>query len=250
MASPNNPVIEAAVIKACLRLDLTKRGKSSYWSMHGSFDRTGANIIKQAMQAASLATTRERGELMDADASKAQWRVVEPTLRGLLNCAEQVGGGDFEIPMKLRKSIPSPSRMKSVYYPSLAFDVKRMLPYEVTNAYTAARANPSITAESIHGRSNEALSNMMRMSWVYQQARASATNKQWEYVLHEDLDHSEFETWRAIARQLNKNIKHMKNTRYGVRLRNEEVLAQILMGLAAQVYQYWRDLRNNKFLRE
>ena len=233
-----------------MRLDLTKSDDSRYWSMRESFNSTGANILKQAIQAASLATTRERGELMDADASKAQWRVVEPTLRGLLNCAEQIGGGDFEIPMKLRKSIPSPSRMKSVYYPFLAFDVNNMLPYDVKSAYASARANPNITAESIHGYSNEALSNMMRSSWVHQRARSSATNKQWEYVLHEDLDHSEFKAWRAIARQLNKNIKHMRNIRYGVRLKNEEVLAQILMGLAAQVYIYWRDLRNNKFLRE
>ena len=262
MATTDSKTIENAVSKVIMRMELVEDYDKAdrfgaWWAMRSAFDATGQQVLGQAMQAASMATTQDPARRFEPDANTAQFRVVEPALRGILNCASQIGEYGYEIPLDLRKSVPSPSRMKRVYFPSVAYDVSSMVGYSVRQAFNTARAelgdgNAGIAerAREIHGMSNDELSADVKSSWYHQRAVSANNNKKWDYVLHEDLDYSEFEDWRSIARQLNKELGQMRNTRWGVSVKNNDALAQLLMGLAAQVYIYWRDLRNNRYLRE
>ena len=252
VADANSEVIKNAVTRCIIRLgivdDITL---GEYWVLLSAFDGPGKQILDAAMTAASLSTTRTEGETFDTDANQAQYRVVEPTLRGLLNCAEQIGGFGYEIPMKLRKSVPSPSRMKRVYYPSVGYNVRMMVDYSVRKAYRrVASGEYEGKAIDIHGFTNEELCRQVIHSYQYRNAKHDNANKRWDYVLHDDLDHGEFEEWRSIARALNKTISHMTRRGWKMGIKNKDALAQILMGLAAQVYIYWRDLRDNKYLRQ
>jgi hypothetical protein len=258
-AITNSDVIEKAVNRVITRLELSgnRAGYGTWWTFREAFDTLGQQVINQAMQAASMATTQDPARRFEPDANKAQFRVVEPALRGILNCASQIGEYGYEIPLDLRKSVPSPSRMKRVYFPSVAYPVHNMVDYAVRSAFNTARAelgedsnDVAKRAAEIHGQTNEEMYNDIRNSWYYTRAVRASKAKKWDYVLHEDLDHAEFETWRGIARQLNKDLAKMRNTRWGVSLKNNDACAQILMGLASQVYVYWRDLRNNRYLRE
>lgn len=144
-------------------------------------------------------------------------RIVEPNVRAYIAAMDVLGMNTSNMP-KLRRSMPSPSRLQKAYSQFSHFPAASMFPSRYTNLVHEPkepidyeRAYFLYAIEYCDGNVEQArldISVYVKNSWQYRNAKRIATMKrpQYCYILNEDLNEREVEYWRKNGREINKFV--------------------------------------------
>ena len=199
----------------------------------------------------------------DRDATDAMIRISEPILRGYYEIIIAMG---TNMPIgKLRKSVPSKSRLQRIYSQSCVFNPFLYAPYEYskqvkdkTNPIDYERAyylmaisrHSNLTTPEHVLLMKEVVREYIRNSWGYRRAsrQNQGSRNRYEYILHPDLRNSHIEELMRVGRDIYKDVLLLKITPTGSTPTKIDgrMIRLITLALSMPVYRYITDLRSGK----
>ena len=170
--------------------------------LYTSLGYDGQNTIKHLIRCTELFTSlSDSKRKYDKEASEAMLRLTEPVLRGFYEIINTLGTNMHTA--KLRKSVPSKSRLHRIYSQYSEYNLFRYAPHDYT-IWVADKEDPMayerayyLMAIKSHGEETTAqhvkdardnVHDYIHRSWARNNVRNQAKRNRYSYKLHPDLE--------------------------------------------------------------
>lgn len=204
----------------------------------------------------------------DKDSNDAMIRVVEPNVYSLIKTMELIGVNTTWMP-KLRKSMPSPSRLIKAYSKYCEFkpyaylpSAYRVLVHEPKEPIDFERAYFLYAIKYCNDDVEEAKKKVheyMLDNWGYRRVKNQATRDKpkFSYILNECLNEQEFEFWcrngRDVNRMLKSNAHRWERIKDNI-AKDEDHVRIIITGLlyawTSAMLEFLNDLKSGRYVYE